>query len=175
MFSCSVSFLNRVDSVATVLKFKLIFAYVILKKTIFILMVINSFIFIPYDKHDYVTLLHFLEVLKQYQNTDYKLYIKVIIREQPVLGTAFIVMHFQQNRKIDNTVYARKSPMWHHYIGSALVFSVYLTILVRAAARLSVFLNKARIRLFISLQENSTARGPFPSAHLKKKETHFSH
>lgn len=47
-------------------------------------------------------------------------------------------------------------------------WSVYLTILVRAAARLSVFLNKARIRLFISLQENSTARGPFPSAHLKK-------
>lgn len=44
-------------------------------------------------------------------------------------------------------------------------------ILASAAALLSVFWNKARIRLFTSAAENSAARGPFPSAHLcgKKK------
>lgn len=47
----------------------------------------------------------------------------------------------------------------------SLAPSIYL-ILVRATALLSVFWNKARMRLFISELENSNARGPLPSAHL---------
>lgn len=43
-------------------------------------------------------------------------------------------------------------------------------ILASAAALLSVFWNKARIRLFTSAAENSAARGPFPSAHLHRRE-----
>lgn len=43
-------------------------------------------------------------------------------------------------------------------------------ILASAAALLSVFWNKARIRLFTSAGENSAARGPFPSAHLQGRK-----
>lgn len=43
-------------------------------------------------------------------------------------------------------------------------------ILARAAALLSVFWNKARIKAFTSLEENAAAKGPFPSAHLKNKK-----
>lgn len=39
-------------------------------------------------------------------------------------------------------------------------------ILASARARRSVFWNKARTRLLISVAENSDASGPFPSAHL---------
>ena len=42
-------------------------------------------------------------------------------------------------------------------------------ILARAAALLSVFWNKARIKAFTSVEENAAARGPFPSAHLQNK------
>lgn len=48
-------------------------------------------------------------------------------------------------------------------------------ILARAAALLSVFWNKARIKAFTSLEENAVARGPFPSAHLQKKTGSISY
>lgn len=48
-------------------------------------------------------------------------------------------------------------------------------ILARAAALLSVFWNKARIKAFTSLEENAVARGPFPSAHLQNKTSSISY
>jgi hypothetical protein len=48
-------------------------------------------------------------------------------------------------------------------------------ILARAAALLSVFWNKARIKALTSLEGNAVARGPFPSAHLQNKTGSISY
>lgn len=57
----------------------------------------------------------------------------------------------------------------HSLLGALVACPIVYLILVKAAALLSVFWNRARIRLFTSELENSTASGPFPSAHLWKR------
>jgi len=55
-----------------------------------------------------------------------------------------------------------------------LLLQLYL-ILVSAAALLSVFWNKARIRFFTSEPENSSASGPLASAHLRRGTQNTQH
>lgn len=53
-------------------------------------------------------------------------------------------------------------------LGSFPPPNLYLTLVI-ARALLSVFWNKARIKLFTSVLVNSNARGPLLSAHLRRE------